>query len=281
MAPFLETKNLMIRGNRDGRILVDRLSFSLEKGRKLAIVGESGSGKTLTSLAVLNLLPRGVEKISGEIFIDGKNTGSFSDEEWRSLRNTKISMVLQNPISAFDPVITIRSHFTETMVSHGMEVSSDNIRKSAIPALKEAGFKEPDPILDLYPFQMSGGMLQRVMIALALITKPSLLIADEDTTDLDVVSQSQVLDLIGERVKERGMALLLITHDLSVAAKLADDIIVMRRGKILETGEIDSVFHNPKNEYTGELIKAHLELYSQRFVKFMNYLEENEPCLTS
>jgi nickel transport system ATP-binding protein len=274
MGAFLEIKNLTIRGKRDGRILVDNLSFSLEKGRKLAIVGESGSGKTLTSLAILNLLPGGVDKVSGDIFINEKNTNSFTPDELRSLRNTMISMVLQNPISAFDPVISIRSHFVETMVSHDMQGTEKSIKEDALPALYEAGFDEPEPILDLYPFQMSGGMLQRVMVAMALITKPSLLIADEATTDLDVVSQSQVLDLIGERVKERGMALLLITHDLSVAAKLSDDIIVMRYGKVLETGPIKDVFNAPAHRYTSELLEAHLELYNERFVKFMTHLEE-------
>jgi nickel transport system ATP-binding protein len=275
MAPFLEVKNLTIRGRRDGRILVDDLSVSLEKGKNLVIVGESGSGKTMTSLAILNLLPMGVEKLSGEIFIDGRDSKDFSPEDWRNIRNDKISMILQNPISAFDPVLNIRKHFSETMISHGLSEGAQDIQDKALVALHEAGFSEPEPILNLYPFQMSGGMLQRVMVALALITNPTLLIADEATTDLDVISQAQVLELIIDRVKARGMSLLVITHDLSVAAKMADDVVVMRMGLVLEKGGIEEIFESPKNPYTKGLLDAHLELYNPRFRKFMNCLREN------
>jgi nickel transport system ATP-binding protein len=276
MSAFLEIKDLTIRAKNDGKILVDNLSLTLPKNRKLAILGESGSGKTMTSLSVLNLLPMSVEKTSGEIILDGKDTSAFSPKEWQELRNDVVSMVLQNPISAFDPVITIRSHFKETMASHNLDTSPDKLTQNALEHLKEAGFEDPEPVLKLYPFQMSGGMLQRVMMALALITKPQLLIADEATTDLDVVTQAQVLDLIEERVASRGMSLLLITHDLSVAARLADDVMVMRQGKVLETGTIEHVFESPSDPYTAELLKAHNELYNERFVKFMTYIEEKE-----
>ncbi|MDR2406273.1 MAG: ABC transporter ATP-binding protein [Deltaproteobacteria bacterium] len=278
MSAFLEIKDLTIRAKGDGRVLVDNLSLSLEKSRKLAILGESGSGKTMTSLSVLNILPSSVDKVTGDIIIDGKDTSTFTDDDWRQLRNSIVSMVLQNPISAFDPVITIRSHFKETMGSHGLDTSNEALTENAAAHLKEAGFEDPIPVLSLYPFQMSGGMLQRVMMALALITQPQLLIADEATTDLDVVTQAQVLELIADRVESRHMSLLLITHDLSVAAKLADDVMVMRQGKVLETGTIQHIFENPTDDYTKELLKAHTELYNQRFVKFMNYIEEKEPC---
>jgi nickel transport system ATP-binding protein len=231
----------------------------------------------MTSLSVMNLLPRSVDKVAGNMFIDGKDTGSFSEDDWRELRNSIVSMVLQNPISAFDPVVTIRSHFKETMNSHGLDTSPDALTENATAHLKEAGFDDPLPILNLYPFQMSGGMLQRVMMALALITQPELLIADEATTDLDVVTQAQVLELIADRVESRHMALLLITHDLSVAARLADDVMVMRQGKVLEYGSIGHIFENPTDDYTKELLHAHKELYNERFVKFMNYIEEKKP----
>jgi len=269
---FLQVRNLTIKGKRDGRILVDNLSLTLDKGHRLAIVGESGSGKTMTSMAIMNLLPKGVSKLSGEIIINGQDTADWSPERWRKMRNTEIAMVLQNPMSAFDPVLSIRRHFLETMRAHGL--ADDSLRKTALPALQEAGFPEPELIIDLYPFQMSGGMLQRVMVALALISRPSLIIADEATTDLDVVSQAQVLKLIGERSRERGMGILLITHDLSVAASLAESVLVMKHGRTVESGSLQKVFESPANPYTAGLLKAHHELYTPRFTRFMNCLED-------
>lgn len=273
MDAFLEVRNLTIKGKRDGRILVNDLSLTIERGQRLAIVGESGSGKTMTSMAIMNLLPRGVEKISGTIVIDGQDTGGWSPERWRRMRNIEIAMVLQNPMSAFDPVLSIKRHFLETIQAHHLDKGSATLKDLALPALREAGFTEPEPILDLYPFQMSGGMLQRVMVALALMGKPSLIIADEATTDLDVISQAQVLKLIGERSRERGMGILLITHDLSVAATLAESVLVMKRGDTVEQGALAEIFAHPAHTYTAGLLKAHHDLYTPRFTRFMNCLE--------
>jgi len=273
MSAFLEVRNLTIKGKRDGRLLVKDLSLTIERGQRLAIVGESGSGKTMSSMAIMNLLPKGVEKLSGDIIIDGEDTGDWSPERWRRMRNVEIAMVLQNPMSAFDPVLSIKRHFQETIQAHRMDGGSGSLKDLALPALREAGFAEPEPILDLYPFQMSGGMLQRVMVALALMGKPSLIIADEATTDLDVVSQAQVLKLVGERSRERGMGILLITHDLSVAATLAESVLVMKRGDTVERGALAEVFARPAHAYTAGLLKAHHELYTPRFTRFMTCLE--------
>ncbi|MDR1041521.1 MAG: ABC transporter ATP-binding protein [Deltaproteobacteria bacterium] len=273
MSAFLELHNLTVRGRRDGRLLVNDLSLSIERGERLAIVGESGSGKTMTSMAVMNLLPNSVEKLSGTVIIDGKNTDGWGPERWRQMRNMEIAMVLQNPMSAFDPVASIKRHFQETMSSHLTNGADQPVRESALSALKEAGFPKPEPVLDLFPFQMSGGMLQRVMVALAMIGRPSLIIADEATTDLDVVSQAQILRKISELSQDRNMGLLLITHDLSVAASMAKEVMVMQKGEVVERGALTEVFENPSNEYTKGLMKAHFDLYTTKFKRFMCSLE--------
>jgi nickel transport system ATP-binding protein len=168
---------------------------------------------------------------------------------------------MQNPFSAFDPVNTIFSHFEETLVSHGEREAQDR----ALVALAEVGFPEPQAILGLYPFQMSGGMLQRVMLAIALTSRPPVIIADEATTDLDLVSQKKILGLLKNYCDESGCALLLITHDFSVAASLAQRIILMKDGKVVEQGDTESFFENPQTEYARTLLTSHRALYSERF----------------
>lgn len=254
------------------RRLVDNLSLTVDAGRVLAIVGESGAGKSMTSLAIMGLLPPGIRRTGGEITIVDQPTARLDAEGWRRLRSGTVAMIMQNPMSAFDPVFTIGSHFHETIVSHEASQSAGEIRRRSIAALVEVGLPDPEAALDIYPFQMSGGMLQRVMIALALIGNPTFLIADEATTDLDVVSQARILHLLRERSRERHLGMVTITHDLSVAAFLADEVAVMQKGKLVEQAPVREIFANPKHPYTVELMDAHKRLYSRKFISLLHSL---------
>jgi len=217
-------------------------------------VGASGSGKSLTCLSVLDLLPRGLS-MQGRITVDGVPLTCSTSR--RDVRSRKVGMILQNPMSCFDPVFTIRTHFKETLSAHDM-LASDSAERM-LNALEEVGFSDPRTVPDLYPFQMSGGMLQRVMVALALTLEAPFLIADEPTTDLDTVAQARVLDLLAGLKQRRGLGMLLVTHDLGVIARLADDVAVMHDGKIIERGTVHDIFRNPRHEYTQNLIATHLQ----------------------
>ena len=244
--------------------LVKGISLTLDHGRALALVGESGAGKSLTSLTVMDLLPAGIVRTAGRIVINGRDLDGLTPGEKRQLRGGTVAMIMQNPMSAFDPVFTIRSHFAETLAAHEDTITGrGSVANRARSALAEAGFSEPDAILDAYPFQMSGGMLQRVMIALALVTGPDLLIADEATTDLDAPSQKRIVDLLRRERLKRKLSLLLITHDLSVAASLADEIAIMHQGVIVESVPARDVFDAPRDAYTRKLINAHNRLYRE------------------
>jgi nickel transport system ATP-binding protein len=252
-----------LRALAGNRPVVDDVSLTLREGETLALVGESGCGKTMTASAVMGLLPAGVRKTGGRIAVMGEDTSAWSAEQYRMARNERVSIVMQNPFSAFDPVQTILSHFEETLISHGIQ--KRDTRNKALAALAEVGFPEPQAILGLYPFQMSGGMLQRAMLAIALISRPPLIIADEATTDLDLVSQKYILRLLKNYCDASGCALLLITHDFGVAASLAQRMILMKDGKVVEAGDAKSFFDNPKTEYAQTLLASHHALYSQRF----------------
>ncbi|WP_432734852.1 ATP-binding cassette domain-containing protein [Maridesulfovibrio sp. FT414] len=253
---FIEVRNLSVRTA--DRTLVSGVNFKAYRGRVLGLVGESGSGKSLTCLSVLDLLPKGLVR-EGEVYLERQKLEDYPSI--RKLRGGQIGMILQNPMSCFNPVFTIRSHFKETFSAHGMSSSENTARM--LEALKEVGFSDPEPVPDLYPFQMSGGMLQRVMIALALIMESPFLLADEPTTDLDTVAQAQVLDLLAILKQRRGLGMLLVTHDLGVIARLADDVAVMRNGEIIETGSVHDIFGNPRHRYSQKLISTHLDFSGQ------------------
>lgn len=240
--------------------LVNDVSLTLERGGAMALVGESGAGKSLTSLAVMGLLPAGVARLRGRAMFDGRDLGLLSFEEARRLRGKDVSMILQNPMSAFDPVFSIYSHFYETVASHEPGRARSAIRARAREALSSAGFETPDDVLSAYPFQLSGGMLQRVMIALALIEQPKLLIADEATTDLDAVSQKLVVDLLRHYRRTFGLSLFVITHDLGVAAYLGDSVAVMQNGRIVESGTVKAVFSAPRHGYTQAFMAAYADM---------------------
>lgn len=251
----LEIDALTVETRRDGEIrtLVDGVNLTLGRGEVLALVGPSGSGKSLTCAASLDVLPPGTWRQTGSISIDGQVRSPSA------IRGRDVATILQNPRSAFNPVRTMADHAHETIRAVGSDPS--RWKEIATAAMDAAGLDEIDRVLTLHPFEMSGGMLQRMMIALALMSEAPFLFADEPTTDLDLIVQSEILDLI-ERLKgERGLGILLVTHDMGVVARLADRVAVMENGRIVETGPVMDVFHRPSHQTTRNLIDAHLTLY--------------------
>jgi len=241
--------------NRPAVRAVDGVSFVVRAGESVGIVGESGSGKSVTSLAILGLLPpRGVQ-VSGSIKLDGEELVGKSERAMQDIRGVKAAMVFQDPMSSLNPVLTIGRQITETIKRH-QGVARDEARTRAIDLLDMVGIPEPRRRLKYYPHQMSGGMRQRVMIAIALATKPDLLIADEPTTALDVTIQAQVLDLLRHLVVETNTALIMITHDLGVVAGMCNFVNVMYSGRIVETGQRHALFASPRHHYTRGLLAS-------------------------
>lgn len=258
-APYLCVEGLTVAAGNSP--LVRGVSFTAAQGRVTGLVGESGSGKSLTCQAIMGLSPRGLA-VSGEIRLNGELVRMGGGEASRRARGSRAALIMQNPASCFDPVFTIRAHFRETLAAHRV-ARRENTPERWAASLREVGFAQPGEILDLYPFQMSGGMLQRVMIALALVLDAPYLLADEATTDLDAVSQLQILELLEWLVRNRKMGVLLVTHDLSVIARLADDVLVMRGGRIVERGPAARLFEQPGEAYTCSLMQAHFALYGR------------------
>ncbi|MDB5048445.1 MAG: ATPase component of various ABC-type transport system, containing duplicated ATPase [Fibrobacteres bacterium] len=234
---------------------VDGIDFTVERGEVLALVGESGSGKSVTSLSVLGLIPGTGFHAHGQILFQGRDLASLPEKEWLSIRGREISLVFQDPMNALNPVIACGEQVAESLRLH-QGMSRTQARERALVLFKEVGIPDPDRRLDEYPHQMSGGMRQRVVIAMALACGPSLLIADEPTTALDVTVQAQILHLLLREQQARGMGILLITHDLGVVAETADRVAVMQAGKIVETATVKELFANPKHAYTRALLDA-------------------------
>lgn len=238
-----------------GVVLVDEVGLTLEPGRVLALVGASGGGKSLSTLAFLDLLPPGVRRTAGRVSLDGQDLDPAGQQR---LRGRVAALIQQNPRSSFNPVVSIGRHFQETLALAGCRGSAAQAR--SLDLLAEVGFAQPAQILRRYPFQLSGGMLQRVMIALALCLDPAFLLADEPTTELDVILQAQVLDLLDRLRASRGLGILLVTHDLSVVARLADQVAVMVDGRIAEQAPVHELFHRPGHPVTRALLHTHLAL---------------------
>jgi peptide/nickel transport system ATP-binding protein len=256
--PLLEVKNLKTGFNIDGKVYnaVDDVSFTLKRGKIVCIVGESGCGKSVMSLSIMNLLPKGIGQIvDGEIIFESKNLAKLSQEEMNKIRGKDIAMIFQEPMTALNPVFTIGFQIQEVLFNH-MKISKEEARNKAIELLKQVGISRPEKIINEYPHQLSGGMRQRVMIAMAIACKPKLLIADEPTTALDVTIQAQILELIKEIQQKRDMSVLFITHDLGVVAEMADEVFVMYAGQIVEQGNADEIFHNPKHPYLKSLLNS-------------------------
>jgi microcin C transport system ATP-binding protein len=255
--PLLDVRDLSIAfaQGAERRTVVDRISFRLAKGKALAIVGESGSGKSVTAQAIVQLLARPAASYpSGEILFDGRNVLAMTAEELRAMRGARVTMVFQEPMTSLNPLHTIERQIGEIIALHHGRAAST--RQRIVALLEEVGINDPASRLGAYPHQLSGGQRQRVMIAMALANRPDLLIADEPTTALDVTVQAQILKLLKSLQTRYGMALLFITHDLGIVRRIADEIAVMQRGKIVETGATADVLDAPKHPYTQALIAA-------------------------
>jgi peptide/nickel transport system ATP-binding protein len=232
---------------------VDDVSFSVARGRVLGLVGESGSGKSVTGFSVIGLIDPPGRVVEGEIRYQGQNLAKLTEREMRHLRGNRIAMIFQDPMMTLNPVLRIDTQMIETVRAHA-RVSHAEARARSRDALGQVGIPSPEERLSAYPHQFSGGMRQRVAIAIALLHRPDLLIADEPTTALDVTIQAQILAEVQKLARERGMALIWITHDLSVVSGLADDVAVMYAGRIVETGSVDAVLDRPLHPYTHGLI---------------------------
>ena len=256
--PLLEVRDLSIAFHQGGRtsLAVDRVSFSLKPGRTLALVGESGSGKSVTALSIVKLLgATSASYPSGEVLYKGQDLLQANEEALRRVRGNEITMVFQEPMTSLNPLHPIARQIGEILELHGMGGASER-RTRTIELLEEVGIPDPANRLDAYPHQLSGGQRQRVMIAMALANRPDLFIADEPTTALDVTVQAQILRLLKDLQAKRGMAMLFITHDLGIVRKIADDVCVMQRGKIVEAGPTEEVFRAPQHPYTQALLAA-------------------------
>src|SRR6267143_6492429 len=246
MSHLLEVRNLQTHfPTRAGLVrAVDGVSFYLDRGELLGLVGESGCGKSITALSVMRLISPPGKIVGGEIFFDGKNLLKLSDAEMREIRGDDIAMIFQDPMTSLNPVFKVGEQIAEALRLH-RKLSRKAAREAAIAAMKEVSIPDPARRADDYPHQLSGGMRQRVMIAMALACDPKLLIADEPTTALDVTIQAQILELMRALRTELGTAILLITHDLGVIAELADDVVVMYAGRVIERCAVPALFSEP------------------------------------
>jgi peptide/nickel transport system ATP-binding protein len=248
--PVLELRDLSVRFRGMGTDLIDGVSLSIQPGKTLCLVGESGCGKSVTSLAVMGLLPKGAARIThGQALYRGRDLGAMGRQELESLRGNRIAMIFQEPMTSLNPVFTIGDQVAESVRRH-KGCSPAEARARALEMFRKVRIPAAEKRLDDYPHQLSGGMRQRVMIAMALANDPDLLIADEPTTALDVTIQAQILGLIRELQAEMGTALLLITHDLGVVAETADEVAVMYAGRVVEQGSVERVFNDPQHPYT-------------------------------
>ena len=256
-SPTIEVKDLKTYFFTKGGIAkaVDGVSFSVGRGKVLGLVGESGSGKTVTGFSILGLVDEPGRIVGGEILYRGENLVSASPDRMRELRGVNISMIFQDPMMTLNPVLRIDTQMIEAVQAHE-SVSKDDARQRARDVLGQVGIASPDERLRSYPHQFSGGMRQRVAIAIALLNKPDLIVADEPTTALDVTIQGQILYEVQKLCSQTGTALIWITHDLSVVAGLADDICVMYAGRIVEQGSVNSVLDKPMHPYTNGLISS-------------------------
>ncbi len=255
---ILQVKNLQAHFKTDAGIVkaVDGVSFDLHKGEMLAIVGESGSGKSVTNLAIMNLIPNPPGKIvGGEVWYNGQDILKMNKKEIRRLRGNKISMIFQDPMTSLNPFLKISTQMIETIRLH-QGLSKKDARAKAIDMLKMVGIPAAKKRIDCYPHQFSGGMRQRVMIAMGLSCDPEVLIADEPTSALDVTIQAQIIELIGDLSARLGTAVIMITHSLGLVAGMCDSVCVMYAGRVVEQGGVDELFANPSHPYTRGLIKS-------------------------
>ena len=271
---ILEVKNLTVEF--DGRRVVDNVSYTLERGRTLGIVGESGSGKSVSSMALMGLLPKKAT-VSGSAKLDGEDLLTLRDDEMRSIRGKRISMIFQEPMTSLNPVQKCGAQVTEMLQQHE-EIGNKDARERAIELFREVLLPRPEKIFDSYPHEISGGQKQRVMIAMALINRPDIIIADEPTTALDVTVQKTILELLKSLQERHGISIIFITHDLGVIAQIADDIVVMYRGHVVEQGNAKDILYNPQEPYTKGLLACRPPLDSrpERLPTVEDYLSNSE-----
>ncbi len=256
--PMLSVSDLEISFLKEGKYIpiVSDVSFEVHKNEILGIVGESGSGKSISTLAIMGLLPKNISKISkGEIIYDGKNITNLSEKAWQNIRGNKISMVFQEPMSSLNPSLKCGFQVEEILRQH-KDISAKAAKSEVLSLFDQVKLPDPETIYNKYPHQISGGQKQRVMIAMAIACKPDLLIADEPTTALDVTVQKEIIALLKEIQVSTGMSIIFISHDLSLISEIADRVVVMYRGNIVEQGLVEDIFKNPKAVYTQALIKA-------------------------
>jgi peptide/nickel transport system ATP-binding protein len=257
MSHLLEVKDLEVKfALRFGDLTaINGVNFVLDRGQRLGIVGESGAGKSVTGFAIINLLSKPGFISAGQVLFEGQELNRLPEENMRKIRGNRISMIFQDPMMTLNPVLTIRTQMVETVLAHGnvgnaeaVDIALDKLRKVHIPS--------PEKRINQYPHECSGGMRQRIVVAIALLTNPALIIADEPTTALDVTIQAEIMDLLQELCESEKMGLILITHDLAVVSQVTENIAVMYAGKIVEFGSTQAVIHDPEHPYTRGLIKA-------------------------
>ncbi|MBQ6261210.1 MAG: ABC transporter ATP-binding protein [Firmicutes bacterium] len=257
MEPILQVKDLTVSFNAyAGTVQAVRgVSFDLNPHETLAIVGESGSGKSVTIKAILGILPKNGRIVNGEIWYQGEDMAKYSESDFYKIRGKKISLVFQDPLSALNPIMKIGKQITEALIL-SKSIEKSKAKERAIELMEAVGIPDPEIRYDQYPFQFSGGMRQRIVIAIALASNPELLICDEPTTALDVTIQAKILDLINEIKRRQDLSIIFITHDMGVVANMADRICVMYAGKIVEFGTANEIFYEPAHPYTWALLSA-------------------------
>jgi oligopeptide/dipeptide ABC transporter ATP-binding protein len=256
---LLQVRGLATEFSADSGIAraLDDISFDLRPGETLGIVGESGCGKSVTALSILRLLPKPAGQIvGGEVSFEGRDLLNLSAEEMHEIRGNRIAMIFQEPMTALNPVYRIGRQLNETLALHNPQMSNEQIDRASIEMLRRVGIPAPERRMKEYPHQLSGGMRQRVMIAIALLCHPQILIADEPTTALDVTIQAQILQLLKDLQQESGMSIVFITHDLGVIAEMCDRVLVMYGGRIIEQAPVNTIFEDPRHPYTWGLLHS-------------------------
>ena len=257
MSHLMEVTDLttVFTGDYGKNISVDHVSFHIDPGEVVCIVGESGCGKSVTSLSIMGLLGKGGAVIDGSVLFDDKNLLAMTEKEFDQIRGNQISMIFQDPLTSHNPVFTVGSQITESIRVH-LHLPKDEARKRAVGLLEKVGMPDPQGVMKKYPHTLSGGMRQRAMIAMALCCNPRLLIADEPTTALDVTIQAQIMALLKRLQEETGMSMILITHDIGLVANMADRVLVMYAGQIIEQAKASELFKSPRHPYTRALLET-------------------------
>ena len=276
---IIDVKNLgvVFKGRKKDSQIIDDISFSVKKGECLCILGESGSGKSMTMKAVMGLLDSNF-KITGEAHLQEKNLLTASKEELRQMRGKNMTMILQNPMVCFDSLYRIDYQINETLQEH-TDWSKEEIHKKSIEILEKMQIRQPQEVLKKYPHQLSGGMLQRIMIGIAIALDPKILIADEPTTAIDSITQFEIMKEF-ERLKQQGVTMIFITHDLGVASMIADKIIVMNKGEIVDRGTFEEIKKNQKDEYTKHLVSQKMRVM-EAYKKALGKDKNSEIAVTS